>query len=316
MSGAVFTFPETFPYNVTCLRKGWVYMTRKLDFAIVGGDVRHAQLANFLADDGHRVFVYALKSAELSDRVIREDNLASLSKHVDCVILPIPLQNETGHLNTPLSDKKHELPLLFSLLSTGQMVIGGKITNDVFELAAKCGIRLFDCLEREDFTVMNALPTAEGAIGVAMNLEQTTLNRKNVLVLGFGHIGKLLSAKLYGLGAKVTASARKSGDLAWISSYGYDAINTHDVREKLSEFDIIFNTIPSKILDREALLQVKKNSLIIDLASRPGGVDFEAARELDLRVSHALSLPGKVAPVTAAESLRTTVYNILDEWGK
>ncbi len=291
-------------------------MTKKLDFAIVGGDSRHARLATLLSDDGHRVFVYALENAELSDKVIRESGLATLSKGVDCVILPIPSKNEKGLLNTPLSGSEYEISSLFSLFPTGQTVIGGKITNDMFEFAARCGIRLFDCLEREDFTVMNALPTAEGAIGVAMQMQNTTLNGAKALVLGFGHIGKLLAAKLHGLGIKVTASARKSGDLAWISAYGYDDINTRDIHEKLSEFDIIFNTIPAKILDREVLRRAKKNALIIDLASRPGGVDFDAAKEFSLRTVHALSLPGKVAPVTAAESLRATVYNILDEWGK
>lgn len=291
-------------------------MTKKLDFAIVGGDSRHARLASLLSDDGHRVFVYALDNADFSDKVIRENGLSSLSKGVDCVILPLPSKNEKGLLNTPLSDSEVEISSLFSLFPTGQTVIGGKITNDMFELAARCGIRLFDCLEREDFTVMNTVPTAEGAIGVAMQMQNTVLNGSKTLVLGFGHIGKLLSAKLYGLGARVTATARKSGDLAWISAYGYDAVNTHDIREKLSEFDIIFNTVPSKILDRETLRHAKRDALIVDLASRPGGVDFDAAQELSLRTVHALSLPGKVAPVTAAESLRTTVYNILDEWGK
>lgn len=291
-------------------------MTEKLDFAIVGGDSRHVRLAELLAADGHRVFVYALENASFSDGIIREKDMKTLSKSVDCVILPVPIKDKNGLLNAPLSTSEHDISSLFSVFSTGQTVIGGKISNDMFEAAGRCGIRLFDCLEREDFTVMNSVPTAEGAISVAMQMRSSTLNGSNCLILGFGHIGKLLAAYLRGLGAKVTASARKPGDLAWISAYGYTPIKTCDIKEHLSKFDIIFNTIPAKILDREALLYIKPDALICDLASRPGGVDFDFANELELSTVHALSLPGKVAPSTAAESLRSTVYNILDEWGK
>jgi len=291
-------------------------MTKKLDFAIVGGDGRHARLASILADDGHRVFVYALEKAKLSENVIRSRDISLLSKAVDCVILPIPLQDAKGDLNTPLSDEKLEIRSVFSLFPTGQTVIGGKIDNDIFEFAGRCGIHLYDCLEREDFTVMNSVPTAEGAIAVAMQMQEETLNGSDCLVLGFGHIGKLLAAYLRGLGARVTVSARKTGDLAWISAYGYTPAVTSDVKRDLSAFDIIFNTVPAKLLGRDELLTAKENALICDLASRPGGVDFDAARELSLRTVHALSLPGKVAPEAAAKSLRSTVYNILDEWRK
>ena len=291
-------------------------MTEKLDFAIVGGDSRHVRLAELLSADGHRVFVYALENATFSDEIIREKEIKKLSKNVDCVILPVPIKDKNGLLNTPLSTSEHDINSIFSIFPTGQTVIGGKISNDMFETAGRCGIRLFDCLEREDFTVMNSVPTAEGAIAVAMQLRSRTLNGSECLVLGFGHIGKLLTAYLRGLGAKVTATARKPGDLAWISAYGYNPMKTRDINKHLHKFDVIFNTIPATILTREALTCVKPDALICDLASRPGGVDFDFAKELGISTVHALSLPGKVAPTTAAESLRSTVYNILDEWGK
>jgi len=44
-------------------------------------------------------------------------------------------------------------------------------------------------------------------------------------------------------------------------------------------------------------------------------VDFDAAKELGIKVIWALSLPGKVAPVTAGEIIKGTVINILQELG-
>ena len=64
---------------------------------------------------------------------------------------------------------------------------------------------------------------------------------------------------------------------------------------------------------RDVLKRIKKDTLIIDLASRPGGVDFSAAKELGLRVIWALSLPGKIAPVTSGAIIKDTVMNIIKE---
>lgn len=292
------------------------YMKKKLDFAIVGGDMRQVKLAKLLSDDGHRVFAYALEAADISENIIPITDISDLSENVDCVILPLPAKSGKGFLNAPFSEREVKIEDIFTILPMGQTVIGGKLDNSLFEMAGRCGIRLFDCLEREDFTVMNSVPTAEGAIACAMEHQKTTLNSSHCLILGYGHIGKLLAAYLKGLGADITVSARKSGDIAWISAYGYKPILTSDIKKNLSDFDIIFNTIPALILDREALLEVSPDAFICDLAALPGGVDFPAAQALSLRTCHALSLPGKVAPVTAAKSLRATVYNILNEWGK
>ncbi len=290
-------------------------MDKKLTFSLVGGDARQGRLAELLASDGHNVSAYALEKCALASSVSQKNNMEELSKPSDCVILPIPIRSEGGLLNAPLSDKAYSPEDLFSLLPAGQTVIAGKIDNALFEKAGRSGIRLYDYLEREEFTVMNSVPTAEGAIEVAMHEFPGTLHGAHVLVLGFGHIGKLLSHYLRGLGASVTASARRFGDLAWISAYGYKPISTYDTASKLSGFDIIFNTIPAKILNREKLSLLDKSTLCIDLASRPGGIDFDAAKELGIKAISALSLPGRVAPLSAGVAMRDTVYNILSEWG-
>ena len=53
--------------------------------------------------------------------------------------------------------------------------------------------------------------------------------------------------------------------------------------------------------------------MIVDLASRPGGVDDTAAEELGVKSILALSLPGKVAPATAGAIIKDAVMNILEE---
>ena len=137
---------------------------------------------------------------------------------------------------------------------------------------------IFDYGARDDFAILNALPTAEGAIECAMREYEGTISGSKCLVTGFGRIGKILAHKLVLLGANVTVSARKPSDLAYVKALGYNALNTENLRT-VKRFDIAFNTIPRLIFDRELLMNTDTNTLIIDLASLPGGVDFDTAEK-------------------------------------
>ena len=103
--------------------------------------------------------------------------------------------------------------------------------------------------------------------------------------------------------------ARKYADLAMIEGHGYEPLPLDNLKEHIHEFDIIFNTIPSLILDDEILTKV------IDLASKPGGIDFDAAKSYGLKVIWALSLPGKIAPVSSGAIIKDTIMNIIKELG-
>lgn len=131
--------------------------------------------------------------------------------------------------------------------------------------------------------------------------------------MGFGRIGKVLAKMLDGIGAKVYCEARKDEDIAWIKAYGYEPIHLNNLNEHLNEFDIIISTIPFQVLDKERLELVRKDVVIIDLASNPGGVDRKVAKEKDLKLIWALSLPGKVAPLTSAIYIKETLYHVLKE---
>lgn len=143
-----------------------------------------------------------------------------------------------------------------------------------------------------------------------------TIHGSKCLVIGNGRIGKILSRMLSCMGADVAVSARKQEDFALIYAAGMRGIDTRNLDGKLETFDLIVNTVPQQILSRALLAQVQEECLIIDLASKPGGVDFDGAQDMGRRAIWALSLPGKVAPVTSADAIRETIYNILKEEGK
>ena len=162
----------------------------------------------------------------------------------------------------------------------------------------------------------NAVPAVEGALQLAMEATDRTVHDCRCLVIGYGRIGRLLADRLLALGAEVTVSARKYGDLAWIQAWGCRGVHTGALTEQLERFHLIFNTAPALILDGGRLRETREDCVIIDLASAPGGVDLAEAKRLGRQVTSAPGLPGKVAPRSAAAAVRDSVYHILQERGE
>ena len=77
------------------------------------------------------------------------------------------------------------------------------------------------------------------------------------------------------------------------------------------EKKIIFNTVPHVLLTKDILKELRKDVIIIDLASAPGGVDYEEGKKLGLNIIKALSLPGKLSPVTAGKAIYKSISNII-----
>lgn len=162
----------------------------------------------------------------------------------------------------------------------------------------------------------NAVPTAEGAIQLAMEHLPITIHGARVLVVGFGRVGRLAAQRFAALGARVSVAARKYEQLAWAQAMGFGAQQLGHLAGWLCSYDLVVNTVPARVLSRAELEDLKPGCLVIDLASKPGGVDLAGAGELGLTVIWALSLPGKVAPVTAGAAIKSTIYNMLREMGR
>lgn len=288
--------------------------TEKLLF--VGGDLRQLRAANRVSEHNCEVSVFALGDGnghKLSERISKVSTVDGLEKSYNAVVLPLPYTVDGENIN--ISDKSDRLSIneLIKSLPSGTVILAGKADKKIEKAAAERGIKVVDYFAREELQILNAIPTAEGAIQIAMQETLFTIHSSRCLVIGNGRIGKILAKMLSGLGARVTVAARKTKDRAQVFSYGLNAIHTERLYEEIGGFDIIFNTAPVLILDSDMLSKTNRNALIVDLASRPGGVDFDAARKMGIKVIWALSLPGKVAPDTAGDIIGKTIINILDE---
>jgi dipicolinate synthase subunit A len=284
-------------------------------FAVIGGDLRNVKLAGILRDEGNEVFLYGFDKANFDTGFTECNSLEEAIDDSNIVIGPVPCSNDDETLNTPNHSKKIYIRDVFRTMNKNQIFIAGRISEKIHQLSNVYNIYSVDILEREEMAVLNAIPTAEGAIQIAMEEMPITLHDSKVLVLGFGRVGKTLARNLKGIGAKVYVEARKFSDIAWIKSYGYMPVYINEIGDYIGNMDIVFNTIPHPMLDSNLLEKLKSDCLVIDLASKPGGVDFERAKNIGIRVIWALSLPGKVAPITAAKFIKEAVYNVVEELG-
>ena len=252
-------------------------------FAIIGGDLRIIKLAKMLADEGNTIYTFGLEKAEElkgHENIIFTEKLSkAILEDVEVVIGPIPFSSNGININAPFSNTEISIRELVHYLNA-KILIAGSIMPEVYSMATDEYIEIIDIMKREELAVLNTISTAEGAIEIAISNTNKIIHGSKVLILGFGRIGKVLARKMAGLSAKVTCAARKDEDLAWIRAYGHNETNINTLGENLGDFDIIINTVPHLILNKERLQYVKEDCLLIDLASNPGGIDKKVAKEI------------------------------------
>lgn len=256
-------------------------------FAVIGEDARQRAAADYLREKGFRV--------------CGPEGLAQAR----WALLPMPLTADGVALEQLLAEAK-----------PGTLAFGGRVSEAAKTAAAAAGIELNDYLGREELARLNAIPTAEGCIGLILQNRRRTLWDSTVLVLGYGRCGQALAVRLAALGARVTVAARSPGQRALAMSQGLNAMPMEAADGLLETTDVAVNTVPAPVLGAARLKRLPKDALVIDLASLPGGTDFEAAKELGVRAIHALSLPARCAPVTAGQFVARAVLAMLRERGE
>jgi len=285
------------------------FMKRKI--ALIGGDMRNVKLAEFLSME-NEIKTYGLeKNKELSKNsdIQMENNLQMAVSDAELIICPIPFSRDGKRVYSPLSN--NEINIL-ELLKKAKFkrIVAGSISKEFIETAKKNNVELTDIMKCENLTVYNTIATAEGAIKIAIEKTQINIHGSKVLILGFGRVAKTTAEKFSALNADVTCAARKEEDFAWMEVYGYKNVNINKLDENLSQYDIIINTVPTVILTKDRLKHISKDSLIIDLASKPGGIDFATAEKFELNYEWALALPGKISPLTSAEYIKRIIDKI------
>lgn len=278
-----------------------------MNISIVGGDLRIIRLAEMYAQEGKNVYIYGLEKYFLESNLPNIELCQSLKEAVinsDIVISGMPFSKNGENVNAPFSSSQIKIKDLKNELNNKTFIAGG-IPKDFYDEK----IKNIDLLQIDELTILNAIPTVEGAIKIAIEEREETIHESNVLICGFGRIGKILCNRFKALGANVYCAARKDTDLAWIREKRYFPLRYVELCDYAPKFNIVINTVPTIIIKEKELDCLNKDVLIIDVASAPGGIDKEYAEKKKIKVITALGIPGKEMPKTAASYIK----KIIDE---
>lgn len=282
--------------------------------AVIGGDARYLELIRQLQSlSNTKIILIGFDKIEQGFTGLTQIDFSELDMdEVDVIILPITGTDLKGNVEVVFSDQQIQLTEdWFKQLKSSVRVFTGITNSFLTDATEKANIQLLPLLNRDDVAIYNSIPTAEGTIMMAMEQTDYTLHSSRVTVVGFGRVGHTVANKFSALGAKVSVSARKIKDLARINEMGLSPIPLEKLHEHMNECDILINTVPAKVIDKKAIQQLPSHGLIIDLASKPGGTDFEYAEQRGIKAILAKSLPGVVAPKTAGKILADVIKQLI-----
>lgn len=266
--------------------------------SLIGGDSRFIYTAAKLKDLGHTV-LWTLNGE--TEATLEQATAA------DAIVLPTPVSRDGVTLNAPLCEKSINLCDLISKLDDNKIILGG-ITK--IDRKNYC-----DYYNNQAFLHKNSAITAEGAINAAIENTSHSLYGSRVLVVGYGNLGKALCKRLISFECRLCASARKHSDFEQICNLGINCANTLELNDIINEFDVIFNTVPYRVLGKDVLQNAKKDALFIELASAPYGIDLDYAKEHNLKTLVLPALPSRCAPKSAGEIIAETINDLIVKKG-
>ena len=279
----------------------------------LGGDARQLEVIKSCIQMGAQVSLIGFDNLQspVSGASLKELS-TGLLRTVDVLVLPIIGTDENGQVKSVFTSKKLSLtPEHFQSLPKNCLVFVGIAKEYLQKMCQDYGIQLYELLKRDDVAIYNSIPTVEGALMMAIQHTDITIHGSNSIVLGMGKCGLSLARTLHSIGARVKVGVRSTVHKARAFEMGIEAFHTSELTDHVKEADLIFNTVPDLIIDSSVLANVPHDVVIIDLASKPGGVDYPFAEKRGIKAMLAPSLPGIVAPKTAGQILARTMTRIM-----
>lgn len=281
----------------------------------LGGDARQIEVIRKCAEMDASVSTAGFDKLQDSFQgVAREPLTAELLSGADVLVLPVVGCDDEGRIGALYAEGplKLEEEHIQAMPKHG-VVYTGMAKSYLRALCEKNNIKLVELLERDDVAIYNSIPTAEGALMMAIQNTDFTIHGSTSMVLGMGRTGFTMARSLQGLGAKIKMGVRKSDHFARAEEMGWKPFMIKDLGSQVSDIDLLFNTIPTMIVTAQIISKMPRESVIIDLASAPGGCDFRYAEKRGIKAMLAPGLPGIVAPKTAGIIMANTLVELISE---
>ena len=281
------------------------------DIAIIGGDMRQVYMIPMFRQKNLSVITYGLTYPMMKDICSQGKTMKETIKSSMVLVSSIPFSKDGIVIPSLTSPFDMTTDCFFDATLPKQMLFAGMISPTIRNHCSEHQVSYYDFMEDDCIAIANGIATAEGAIMEAISKSSGNLHKSQCLVLGFGKCAKTLAMKLKGLDAFVTIGARKASDLALSNALGFETITLNCLNEILPSYDYIFNSIPALILDNDLLCNISKETIIIDIASSPGGLNYKKAKELNLNANLCLGIPGKISPKASAQILSEKVFDYI-----
>lgn len=296
-------------------KEGDVLMLTGMQIAVIGGDARQLEVVRKLTELDAKLLLVGFEQLDHAFTGAVKEKMEDVNfGEVDSIVLPVRGTDGDGKVETIFSNEEVVLTEEMIKSTPPHCIFYTGISNPYLEAILKEANRkqvsLFD---RDDVAIYNSIPTVEGTIMMAIQHTDFTIHGASVSILGLGRVGMSVARAFHALGAKVKVGARKSEDLARISEMALQAFHLNNLAEEVKGVDIVINTIPFPIITAKVLANMPVHTLIIDLASKPGGTDFRYAEKRGIKALLAPSLPGIVAPKTAGQILANALGQLIQE---
>ncbi|MFC0524191.1 dipicolinic acid synthetase subunit A [Pontibacillus salicampi] len=283
--------------------------------AILGGDARQLEVIRRLSEWDANLFLIGFDQLDHGFTGAKQVEMDEVEPSVlDAVILPVPGANAEGDVDTIFSNKLIRLTKEWIEKTPEHCLFFTGITNQfLIDVTTETKRKLVPLFDRDDVAIYNSVPTVEGTIMMAIQHTDFTIHSSKVVVLGLGRVGMSVARTFASLGANVKVGARKTEDLARAFEMGLETFSIHDLKDHSHDCEIVINTIPAQVVTASVIQNMPNRTLIIDLASKPGGTDFRYAEKRGIKALLAPGLPGIVAPKTAGNILANVITQILLE---
>lgn len=290
-------------------------MLTGVHIAFVGGDARQLEVIRACAESDATITLIGYDNwpSEFPG-IQKQPFLPEVLEAVDVVVLPIVGCDDDGNVESIFTNQLLKLQAAhMEVLSQRATVYTGIAKPYLRNLCEQYEVRLEELLNRDEVAILNSIPTAEGALMMAIQHTDFTIHGSRVAVLGFGRTGMTLARVLKGIGAFVRVGVHRPEQHARALEQGLNPFYTDRLKEMAPELDLVFNTVPKPILTPAVLAHLPSHAVIIDLASKPGGTDFRYAEKRGIQAHLAPSLPGIVAPKTAGRILANTLLRLVGQ---
>ena len=290
-------------------------MLHHKQIAIIGGDQRYVHMIERLAHNRAQLFVVGFTDTSFSHASIQKCSLDNVPFHsLDAITLPVHGMDESFsvHQYFPPGNITLTKELLMQTPATCK-IFSGTANNHLRQLCKKLKREIIVLYEIDSIAILNAKPTAEATLQLAMQHTIKTIHESHILITGFGKVAQAIAQLFQAVGAHVHIAARRQTDMATAKIRSFTPISFEQLNDALPKIDICINTVPHLIFTADVLDYMHQTTLLIDIASAPGGTDFTAAKSKGVQTIHALGLPGKTAPLTAGEIIAQPIINRLLE---